>query len=129
MTYFMGIDTSTTATKALLIDAGGQAVAVGSSGYRYVTPQPLWTERHPDLWWQAAVASVRQVLAQAGVDAAEVKGVGRTGQMHSLVLLDAAGEVLRPAILWNDQHTGLSATRSVPCWARSVSSRSPATTP
>jgi xylulokinase len=104
--YFVGIDTSTTATKALLMDAGGQVVAVASSEYNYDTPRPLWTEQHPGLWWQATVASVRQVLAQTGANPAEVKGVGLTGQMHGLVLLDAAGEVLRPAILWNDQRTG-----------------------
>jgi len=106
MIYFVGIDTSTTATKALLMHADGQVVAVASLEYSYDTPRPLWTEQHPDLWWQATVASVRQVLAQAGVDAVKVKGVGLTGQMHGLVLLDAAGKVLRPAILWNDQRTG-----------------------
>ena len=104
MSYFLGIDTSTTATKALLVDAGGQVVSVASSEYTYETPRPLWAEQHPDLWWQGTVASVRQALAQAGIDPAEVKGVGLTGQMHGLVLLDEAG-VLRPAILWNDQRT------------------------
>ncbi len=106
MTYSLGIDTSTTATKALLVRADGQVVAVASSEYSYDTPRPLWAEQHPDLWWQATVASIRQVLAQAGVGAADIKGVGLTGQMHGLVLLDAAGDVLRPAILWNDQRTG-----------------------
>jgi xylulokinase len=106
MTYFVGIDASTTATKALLMRADGQVVAVSSSAYSYDTPRPLWTEQHPDLWWQATVASLRQVLAQARLDPAEIKGVGLTGQMHGLVLLDTNGEVLRPAILWNDQRTG-----------------------
>jgi xylulokinase len=106
MTYLMGIDTSTTATKALLMRADGQVVAVASSEYTFDTPRPLWAEQQPGLWWQATVASIRQVLVQAGIDASEVKGVGLTGQMHGLVLLDAAGEVLRPAILWNDQRTG-----------------------
>ena len=106
MTHFLGIDTSTTATKALLMRTDGQVVAVASSEYKYDTPRPLWAEQHPDLWWQATVASIRQVLAQAGVDAATVRGVGLTGQMHGLVLLDEAGKVLRPAILWNDQRTG-----------------------
>ncbi len=104
MSYFLGIDTSTTATKALLVDAGGQVVSVASSEYTYETPRPLWAEQHPDLWWQGTLASVRQALAQAGIDPAEVEGVGLTGQMHGLVLLDEAG-VLRPAILWNDQRT------------------------
>jgi xylulokinase len=106
VTYFVGIDASTTATKALLMDAAGQVAAVASSAYGYDTPRPLWTEQHPDLWWQATIASVRRVLAQAGVGPVEVEAVGLTGQMHGLVLLDAAGEVLRPAILWNDQRTG-----------------------
>jgi xylulokinase len=106
MSYTLGIDSSTTATKALLMGADGQVLAVASSAYTYDTPRSLWAEQHPDLWWEATVDSIRQVLAQAGVDATDVKGVGLTGQMHGLVLLGAAGEVLRPAILWNDQRTG-----------------------
>jgi xylulokinase len=106
MACFLGIDSSTTATKALLMDASGEVRAVASSEYTYETPQPLWTEQHPNLWWQATAASIREVLAQAQVDAAEVEGVGLTGQMHGLVVLDKDGQVLRPAILWNDQRTG-----------------------
>ncbi len=105
MSYYIGVDASTTATKALLMDAGGQVLAVASSEYGYDTPRPLWAEQQPDLWWQATAASIRRVLAAAGVDPAGVAGVGLTGQMHGLVLLDAAGGVLRPAILWNDQRT------------------------
>nr|NIV35899.1 xylulokinase [Anaerolineae bacterium] len=98
MTYFLGIDSSTTATKALLMDAGGAVVGVASSEYSYETPHPLWTEQHPDLWWQGTVESIRQALAQTQVQPDDIKGVGMTGQMHGLVLLDAAGEVLRPAL-------------------------------
>jgi len=105
MAYFLGIDVSTTATKALLIDAAGRVVGVASSEYSYETPRPLWTEQHPELWWQGAVASVRQVVAHSGVRPADIHGIGLTGQMHGLVLLDEAGQVLRPAILWNDQRT------------------------
>ena len=64
MTYFLGIDASTTATKALLMRADGEVLAVSSSEYTYETPQPLWTEQHPELWWQGSIASIRQVLAQ-----------------------------------------------------------------
>jgi xylulokinase len=106
MNCFVGIDSSTTATKALLMRADGQVVTVAPSDYAYETPWPLWAEQDPELWWRATVASLRQVLAQTSVDPAEIKGIGLTGQMHGLVLLDAAGEVLRPAILWNDQRTG-----------------------
>jgi xylulokinase len=107
MAYFIGIDTSTTATKALLMDERGQVLGVASNDYPYETPQPLWSEQDPSLWWHATSESIRQVLTKTGVDAASVKGIGLTGQMHGLVLLDEMGEVLRPAILWNDQRTGL----------------------
>ncbi|MCS7178793.1 MAG: xylulokinase [Anaerolineae bacterium] len=106
MAFFMGIDVSTTATKALLIGPDGEVVSVASSEYPYETPRPMWTEQHPHLWWQATVASIRRVLAESGVNPADVQGVGLTGQMHGLVLLDENGQVLRPAILWNDQRTG-----------------------
>ncbi len=106
MVYFFGIDASTTATKALLVDQEGRVVGVASSEYTYQTPQPLWSEQDPALWWHAAVRSIRRVLGETGIDPAAVGGIGLTGQMHGLVLLDESGEVLRPAILWNDQRTG-----------------------
>jgi xylulokinase len=106
MQYFIGIDSSTTATKALLIDEQGDVVAVAATEYGYETPRPLWSEQEPDLWWEGAANSIRQVLASSGVKADDVHGIGLTGQMHGLVLLDEDGKVLRPAILWNDQRTG-----------------------
>ncbi len=106
MTYFIGIDSSTTATKALLMSADGAVIGVASSEYGYETPYPLWSQQHPDLWWQATVQSIRALLARTGVEAQDIQGVGLTGQMHGLVMLDSAGEVLRPALLWNDQRTG-----------------------
>jgi xylulokinase len=105
MPYLLGIDSSTTATKALLTDEHGDVVAVAATEYAYETPHPLWSEQDPALWWDGAVQSIRRVLAESGVAPAEVVGIGLTGQMHGLVLLDATGEVLRPAILWNDQRT------------------------
>jgi len=103
--YFLGIDVSTTATKALLIDPAGQVLAAASSVYSFETPRPLWSEQHPNLWWQAAQQSIRAALQKSGVNPAEVGGIGLTGQMHGLVLLNKSGQVLRPAILWNDQRT------------------------
>ena len=100
---FLGIDVSTTATKALLIDELGDVVAVASSPHTLQTPQPLWSEQDPREWWVAAQASIRSVFEKA--NPARVAAIGLTGQMHGLVLLDEAGEVLRPAILWNDQRT------------------------
>jgi xylulokinase len=106
MQYFIGIDSSTTATKALLIDEQGDVVAVAATEYGYETPRPLWSEQDPTLWWDGAANSIRQVLSASGVKADDVHGIGLTGQMHGLVLLDEDGQVLRPAILWNDQRTG-----------------------
>ena len=105
MSYLIGIDVSTTATKALLIDAKGAVVAVAATEYNFETPQPLWSEQDPMLWWDGAIASIRTVLAKSSVDPAQIVGVGLTGQMHGLVLLDENGAVLRPSILWNDQRT------------------------
>jgi xylulokinase len=103
--YYIGIDSSTTATKALLTDSAGQVLAVAANEYPFETPRPLWSEQHPDLWWGGAQKSIRAVLEQSGVEASAIKGIGLTGQMHGLVLLDADGNVLRPSILWNDQRT------------------------
>ncbi|MCL4274845.1 MAG: xylulokinase [Anaerolineales bacterium] len=105
MSFFIGIDSSTTATKALLMNERGDVLGVASSEYTYETPHPLWSEQDPSLWWRGTVQSIREVLQKTGVDASQVKGIGLTGQMHGLVLLDEDGEVLRPAILWNDQRT------------------------
>lgn len=106
MNYFIGIDSSTTATKALLIDEKGGLVSSASSEYSYEIPHPLWSEQDPALWWEATAVSVRRVLSTCGITGSQVKGIGLTGQMHGLVLLDKDGRVLRPSILWNDQRTG-----------------------
>jgi len=105
MNYILGIDTSTTATKALLSNEKGDVIAVASQEYSFETPLPLWSEQSPTLWWNATVDSIRQLLAETGINPDEIVGIGLTGQMHGLVLLDAQAEVLRPAILWNDQRT------------------------
>jgi xylulokinase len=105
MGHVLGIDTSTTATKAVLVDEAGSVVGIGSAEYRFDAPQPLWTEQEPSLWWDGTVGAIRSVLRTTGVAADSIAAIGLTGQMHGLVLLDAADRVLRPAILWNDQRT------------------------
>jgi len=103
--YFLGIDTSTTSSKALLIDEKGEVIAVASNPHTLQTPKPLWSEQDPREWWESTSASIKSVLDKANVSGEEVGAVGLTGQMHGLVLLDDDGNVLRPAILWNDQRT------------------------
>lgn len=107
MALLLGVDVSTTATKALLADERGRIVAVASSSYDLTTPRASWAEQEPELWWDAAVQSIREALAVADQDPSAVAAVGLTGQMHGLVLLDDRNRVLRPAILWNDQRAAL----------------------
>jgi xylulokinase len=78
-------------------------VTVASSTYPLSTPKPLWAEQDPVLWWEATRKSIAEVLKASQIDPASLAAVGLTGQMHGLVLLDEEGQVLRPAILWNDQ--------------------------
>lgn len=105
MPYFLGIDVSTTGSKAIVMDQEGEIRAVASSPHTLQTPKPLWSEQDPRQWWEATKTSLHQVLGQAGLDGSDITAIGLTGQMHGLVLLDEAGNVLRPAILWNDQRT------------------------
>ena len=88
MAFVLGIDVSTTATKAVLIDEAGQVRAIGVSEYDFATPQPLWSEQDPGLWWTAAQVAIRAVLAAPGVGAGDIAAIGLTGQMHGAVLLD-----------------------------------------
>ncbi|MCQ3974230.1 MAG: xylulokinase [Anaerolineae bacterium] len=106
MNYFLGIDSSTTGVKALVINAQGEVVGAATTEIPFSTPKPLWSEQDPADWWGGAVSSIRQVLQQTGLSGGDIAAIGLTGQMHGLTLLDENGQVLRPAILWNDQRTG-----------------------
>src|SRR5262245_47710086 len=103
MKIFLGIDISTTGAKALFIDGAGSVICRATTSLTLSTPRPLWSEQDPQEWWQGVAYSIRAALAQAKASGEDVAAVGLTGQMHGLVLLDEAGEVLRPAILWNEQ--------------------------
>jgi xylulokinase len=105
MSLLLGIDVGTTGAKALLVEPGGRVRSVATTEYPLIIPRPGWTEQDPQLWWDAAVASIHRALEEAGGKGTDVAGVGLTGQMHGLVTLDGEGRVLRPAILWNDQRT------------------------
>src|ERR687897_3363604 len=101
MRALIGLDIGTWGVKALAVgEDDGAILARREVGYGLSTPRPGWAEQDPADWWRAT----EEALAALGVD--EVAGIGLSGQMHGLVALDAAGEVIRPAILWNDQRTG-----------------------
>ena len=106
MPYLLGLDVGTTGAKGLLIDETGRVAASATGDYPLANPRPLWSEQDPEDWWLACADCMRRVLALADIAPEQVAGVGFSGQMHGLVLLDEDGRVLRPAILWNDQRTG-----------------------
>ncbi len=103
MEYLLGIDVGTSSAKAVLMDASGKPVHAVAPEYAFSTPKPNWAESDPSDWWEATVSAIRSVLEVVSADA--IAGVGLTGQMHGLVLLDRDGSVLRPCIMWNDQRT------------------------
>ena len=105
MAYLLGIDLGTSGCKAAVIDLDGQVLGIGRCEYAIDTPQPGWAEQDPRIWLSAAAGTVRQALAQAAVSPAAIAGIGLSGQMHTTVCLDAAGAVLRPAIVWADQRS------------------------
>ncbi len=105
-TLFLGIDVATTGAKALLSDERGHVVSTATTPVALSNPRPLWSEQNPDDWWAGVINSVQKVLAGARVSGGDIAAIGLTGQMHGLVMLDEDGQVLRPAILWNDQRTG-----------------------
>lgn len=105
MAYYFGIDIGTSGTKTVLYDLQGRAVASALEEYPLYQPQNGWAEQDPEDWWQAVVTTIQRVLAESGIQAAEVKGLGLSGQMHGLVMLDESGSVLRRSIIWADQRT------------------------
>lgn len=103
MKVFVGIDIGSSSTKLVAVDNGGKVVFVAAPEYSFRTPRPLWAESDPEDWWIATRTALKALLEK--VPAASIAGIGLTGQMHGLVLLDGAGSVLRPCIMWNDQRT------------------------
>jgi xylulokinase len=104
--FLIGIDVGTTGSKVLLIDSTGTVRTGVTIEYPFHTPKPLWAEQDPLEWWKATAEGIRKICADSRIAPKGVAGVGLTGQMHGLVLLDAKGDVLRPCIMWNDQRTG-----------------------
>src|SRR5438093_5683027 len=105
MPYLLGLDIGTSGAKALLCDERGTVLATAMAEYPLSTPQPLWSEQDPADWWRGAREAIQAVLKASGADDTQVAGLGLTGQMHGAVFLDAHDEVIRPALLWNDQRT------------------------
>lgn len=98
----IGLDVGTSGVKAILATADGLVAASAVEDYPLLTPKPGWTEQEPEAWWQASCRALRQLVEKSP---GQIEAIGLTGQMHGAVFLDADGQVIRPALLWNDQRT------------------------
>ena len=99
---YLGIDLGTSGIKAVLVDDGESVRASHTEPLDIARPHPGWSEQTPEDWWQATLRALDSIAASHPSEMAAVRGIGLSGQMHGAVLLDEAGEPLRPAILWND---------------------------
>jgi xylulokinase len=103
---WLGIDIGTGGSRALLVDERGGVRAGFTAPHEEMRMErPMWAEQRPENWWDAAVAAIRGVLAAAGVAGKDVLGIGLSGQMHGLVILDGAHRVIRPSLIWCDQRS------------------------
>ena len=99
---YIGIDLGTTGVKLLLLSTKGEVVKTVSKGYELLIPEPLWTEQDPNTWYEQTQIGLTEICKGYEKD---IKAISFSGQMHGMVLLDEFDEVIRPAILWNDQRT------------------------
>ena len=104
--YWLGIDVGTGGTRALLVDERGRVRHAFTAHHEDMRMErPLWAEQRPENWWDAAQSAIRGVLGAAGASGKDVRGIGLSGQMHGLVLLDESDHVIRPALIWCDQRS------------------------
>ena len=95
--YWLGIDVGTGGSRAFLIDAAGKEAGAATAPHEDMRMErPMWAEQRPEDWAQASFAAVRAVLQAAGIKGSQVRGVGLSGQMHGLVMLDRDNAVIRP---------------------------------
>jgi len=103
---WLGLDIGTGGSRALLVNGAGEVVAAHTVAHEdMLMRKPLWAEQRPENWWDAAVGAIQGVLANSGVSGSSVKGIGLSGQMHGLVVLDAERRVIRPSLIWCDQRS------------------------
>ncbi len=101
----IGIDIGTSGCKTILVDEKGKIIASALEEYPLFSLRHGWSEQRPDDWWNAVVKTIKSITSRYGKEVENLRGIGLTGQMHGLVALDERNEVIRPAILWNDQRT------------------------
>ena len=105
MRYLLGLDIGTSGTKTALFDELGNTIETATYGYDLFQPQVGWAEQNPEDWWQACLNGIKDVVKNSKVNASDIKGIGLSGQMHGLVLVGKACNVIRNSIIWCDQRT------------------------
>ena len=105
MAYIIGIDIGTSGTKTVLFDEAGKVIASKTIEYPMYQPQNGYAEQDPKDWADAVINTIKAVMTISGVNKEDVKGIGLSGQMHGLVMLDKQNEVIRRSIIWCDQIT------------------------
>jgi xylulokinase len=105
MKYAIGVDIGTSGTKSVLFDQKGTVISSATVEYPLYQPQNGYAEQKPEDWYNAAVSTIKTIVSESGVDSADIVGIGLSGQMHGLVMLDENNNVIRPSIIWCDQRT------------------------
>ncbi len=105
MKYLIGIDIGTSATKTVLFDERCRVTASAVQEYPLYQPHNGWAEQDPEDWYRAVVSTLKAVVEKSNVNSSDIVGIGLSGQMHGLVMLDENNDVIRPSIIWCDQRT------------------------
>ena len=105
MSYVLGVDCGTSGTKTVLFDEKGKVMASATVEYPMYQPKNGYAEQMPADWANAMISTIKTVMSKSGVKKEDVKGIGISGQMHGLVMLDKDNNVIRPSIIWCDQRT------------------------
>ena len=108
MSCFLGIDAGTSGVKAVVMDASGALLGKGYGECDLITPRPSWVEQDPQAWWEACDAAVRQAVAKSG-RGGEVAGIGFSGQMQGLTLMDKEMKPIGNCMIWLDQRASAEA--------------------
>jgi xylulokinase len=103
MEYVIGCDIGSQAVKAVLVNSIGELVGEWGSGYGIDYPQPTWAEQPAEVWIKAIKEAVRGLMLSSGVKPAQVKAIGLDGQVDGVVAINAAGNPIRPALIWMDR--------------------------
>ena len=105
MEYLVGIDIGTSGTKTVIFDKKGETISSSTMEYELLQPQIGWAEQNPKDWWDATCKTIKDCISKSGIAPSDIKGIGLSGQMHGMVLLDKEDKVIRPALLWCDLRT------------------------